>query len=245
MMQRDSRRDFLKKAATGTAAVTIGGDLPGFSARSYQRISGSNGTVRISVMGVNSRGRALAGNFARQPNCEVRNICDVDARAAQRCIENLAQIQDPPPKAYGDFRKSLESGEIDALVIAAPDHWHAPATLLAIQAGKHVYVEKPLSHNPREGELLMEAAGRYGRVIQMGSQRRSWPNVMAGINRLKEGVIGRVYFGKAWYANNRGPIGRGKVAPVPGRLGDTRYPGDQPGLQGRGIDELGRQELQR
>ena len=211
----NSRREFLKKTATGTAAVSIGGVLPGFSAGSYKRIAGANDKVRISVMGVNSRGRALARNFARQQNCEVRHICDVDSRASQKCIDSLAEIQEYKPSSYRDFRTSLASEEIDALVIAAPDHWHAPATLLAIQAGKHVYVEKPLSHNPREGELLTEAAGRYGRVIQMGSQRRSWPNVIEGIRKLRDGVIGRVYFGKAWYANNRGPIGKGKVVPVP------------------------------
>ncbi len=132
------------------------------------------------------------------------------------------------PIAFGDFRESLESDEIDALVIAAPDHWHAPATLLAIQAGKHVYVEKPLSHNPREGEILTKAAKSYGKVIQMGSQRRSWPNVMEGIQKLKDGAIGRVYFGKAWYANNRGPIGKGNVVPVPDWLDWDLWQGPAP-----------------
>jgi predicted dehydrogenase len=228
MINMNSRRDFLKKAATGTAAVTIGGVLPGFSARSYNRIAGSNELVRISVMGVNSRGRALADNFSKQDNCEVRHICDVDSRATQKCINSIAELQKIKPTPFGDFRESLESKEIDALVIAAPDHWHAPASLLAIQAGKHVYVEKPLSHNPREGEILTEAASRYGKLIQMGSQRRSWPNVMEGIQKLKNGAIGRIYFGKAWYANNRGPIGRGKVVPVPDWLDWDLWQGPAP-----------------
>lgn len=228
MKDINSRRDFLKKAATGTAAVTIGGVLPGFSARSYHRIAGSNGMVRVSVMGVNSRGRALAMNFAKQQNCEVRHICDVDSRAIDKCINSVSEIQQAKPEAYGDFRKSLESNEIDALVIAAPDHWHAPASLLAIQAGKHVYVEKPLSHNPQEGETLARAAQHYGKVIQMGSQRRSWPNVIEGIQKLKEGVIGRVYFGKAWYANNRGSIGIGQVVPVPAWLDWDLWQGPAP-----------------
>ncbi len=228
MNAKNSRRDFLKKAATGTAAISIGGVLPGFSAQSYNRIIGSNGMVRVSVMGVNSRGRALAMNFSKQNNCEVRHICDVDTRATEKCIESISEIQQLKPEAYGDFRKSLESDEIDALVIAAPDHWHAPATLLAIQAGKHVYVEKPLGHNPREGEILTKAALQYGKVIQMGSQRRSFPNVMEGIQKLKDGIIGRVYFGKAWYANNRGPIGKGKVVPVPDWLDWDLWQGPAP-----------------
>jgi predicted dehydrogenase len=228
MNAMNSRRDFLKKAATGTAAISIGGVLPGFSAQSYNRIVGSNGMVRVSVMGVNSRGRALAMNFSKQKNCEVRHICDVDTRATEKCIESVSEIQQLKPEGYGDFRKSLESDEIDALVIAAPDHWHAPATLLAIQAGKHVYVEKPLGHNPREGEILTKAALQYGKVIQMGSQRRSFPNVKEGIQKLKDGIIGRVYFGKAWYANNRGPIGRGKVVPVPDWLNWDLWQGPAP-----------------
>jgi predicted dehydrogenase len=179
-------------------------------------------------MGVNSRGSALAKNFARQKNCQVRHICDVDVNAAVRCVKELADIQPLKPEIFGDFRKSLESKEIDALVIAAPDHWHAPATLLALQAGKHVYVEKPLSHNPREGEILVQAAGRYGKVIQMGNQRRSWPHVIEAIKRLKEGVIGRVYFGKAWYANNRESIGTGQPVPVPEWLDWELWQGPAP-----------------
>jgi predicted dehydrogenase len=224
----NSRRDFLKKTATGTAAVTLGTVLPGLSARSYNRIAGSNETIRVSVMGVNSRGKSLAKKFAEQQNCEVRHICDVDSRAAEKCVNEVTEIQQLKPQVFRDIRKSLESKEIDALVIAAPDHWHAPASLLAMQAGKHVYVEKPLSHNPREGEILIEAAGRYGKVLQMGSQRRSWPNVIAAIEKIRSGAIGRVYFGRAWYANNRGPIGRGKKIPVPDWLDWELWQGPAP-----------------
>src|SRR5210317_285115 len=103
-------------------------------------------------------------------------------------------------KGYGDFRESLQDPDVDILIIAAPDHWHAPAALMAMQAGKHVYLEKPCSHNPAEGEILVEAAKKYGKKVQMGNQRRSWPNVVEGINALKSGAIGRVYFGKGWYA---------------------------------------------
>ena len=114
------------------------------------------------------------------------------------------------------------------MVIAAPDHWHAPASLMALQAGKHVYVEKPCSHNPKEGEILVEAAKKYGKVVQMGNQRRSWPNVIEGINALKNGAIGRVYFGKGWYSNNRGPIGIGKETAVPDWLDWNLWQGPAP-----------------
>jgi predicted dehydrogenase len=227
-MTTNTRRDFLKKSAAASAVLVAGGILPGFSARSYSRIPGSNGKIRISVMGVNSRGKALADNYASQPNSEVLHICDVDSRAREKCIASVNQIQGRQPQGVGDFRRSLESKNIDVMVIAAPDHWHAPAALLALQAGKHVYVEKPCSHNPAEGEMLIKAAGIYGKVIQMGNQRRSYPNVIKAIQELRDGTIGRPYLGKGWYTNNRGPIGIGKEVPVPDWLDWNLWQGPAP-----------------
>ena len=224
----NSRRNFIKNTTIGTAALTVGGVLPGFSAKSYSRIVGANNKILVSMMGVNSRGKALASNFARQENCDVAHICDVDSRAITNCMEAIKDKQTLVPQGFGDFRKSLESKDIDALVIAAPDHWHAPASLLALQAGKHVYVEKPCSHNPHEGEMLVEAAKRYGKVVQMGNQRRSWPKVVEGIQALKDGAIGRVYFGKGWYTNNRESIGIGKNIAVPEWLNWDLWQGPAP-----------------
>ena len=223
-----SRREFIKKSAAGSAALVAGGILPGFSAESYRRIPGSNERIRISVMGVNSRGKALAMNFARQENSEVAHICDVDSRAIETCQAAVRERQTLDPEGFKDIRSSLESKEIDALVIAAPDHWHAPASLLAMQAGKHVYVEKPCSHSPKEGEILMEAAKKYGKVVQMGTQRRSWPKVIEAIEALKNGVIGRPYFARGWYANNRGPVNIIKGAEVPGWLDWELWQGPAP-----------------
>lgn len=223
-----SRRTFVRNAALGTAALSVGGVLPGFSAGSYSRIIGANEKIVVSMMGVNSRGKALARNFAAQTNCEVAHICDVDSRAITACMEAIKDRQTVVPKSFIDFRKSLESKDIDALVIAAPDHWHAPATLLALQAGKHVYVEKPCSHNPHEGEILVAAAEKYHKIVQMGNQRRSWPNVFTAIEEIKKGIIGKVYFGKGWYTNNRGPIGTGKVVPVPEWLNWDLWQGPAP-----------------
>jgi predicted dehydrogenase len=192
----NSRRNFIKKAVAGTALFSVGGMLPGFSAESYRRIIGANEKIRASVMGVNSRGAALAQNFAWQNECDVIHICDVDSRVIEKCISSVQKIQDIKPEVFADFRKSLESKDVDLLVIASPDHWHAPAALLALQAGKHVYLEKPCSHNPREGEILVEAAARYKKSVQMGNQRRSWPNVIQAIEDLKGGIIGRPVFWK-------------------------------------------------
>lgn len=224
----NSRRGFIKKSIGTTAAISVGGVLPAFNALSYARIKGANDKIVVSMMGVNSRGKALAKNFSRQENCEVAHICDVDSRAITACAEAIKDRQTRIPKGFADFRKSLESKDIDALVIAAPDHWHAPASLLAMQAGKHVYVEKPCSHNPREGEMLVEATKRYGKVVQMGNQRRSWPNVVEGINAIKSGAIGRVYFGKGWYTNNRQSIGIGNKVSVPEWLNWNMWQGPAP-----------------
>ena len=224
----NSRRDFIKKTGTVSSAMAFGGVLPIFNAKSYSRIKGANDRINISVMGVNSRGNALAQNFAIQNNCDVIHVCDVDTRAITKCLISLKDKQSFTAESFVDFRKSLENKDLDIMVIAAPDHWHAPASLLSMQAGKHVYVEKPCSHNPNEGEILIEAAERYGKVIQMGNQRRSWPNVIEGINALKNGVIGNVYFGKGWYANNRESIGIGKYTAVPDWLNWDLWQGPAP-----------------
>ena len=224
----NSRRDFIKKTATVSSAMAFGGVLPIFNAKSYSRIKGANDRINISVMGVNSRGNALAQNFAIQNNCDVIHVCDVDTRAITKCLISLKDKQSFTAESFIDFRKSLENRDLDIMAIAAPDHWHAPASLLSMQAGKHVYVEKPCSHNPNEGEILIKAAERYGKVIQMGNQRRSWPNVIEGINAIKNGAIGNVYFGKGWYANNRESIGIGKHTAVPDWLNWDLWQGPAP-----------------
>ena len=227
-MMTKSRREFIKKTSAASVAVTVGAALPAFSAKSYSRILGANEKLNVSVMGVNSRGKALAANFAQQKDCNVLHICDVDNRAIEKCQKEVASVQDIKTKGFGDFRESLEDKDIDAMVIATPDHWHAPAALIAMQAGKHVYLEKPSSHNPSEGEILIKAASRYNRAVQLGNQRRSFPAVVQGMNELKDGVIGRAYFGKGWYANNRGPIGVGKEVAVPEWLDWDLWQGPAP-----------------
>jgi len=227
-MKSSSRRDFIKKSVGISVAVAAGNLIPEYSALSYSRIKGANERIRVSVMGVNSRGAALAQSFASQDNCDVLHICDVDTRAIAKWIGELGKVRQIKVKDFRDFRKSLESKDIDALVIAAPDHWHAPASLLALQAGKHVYVEKPCSHNPAEGEMLVRAARQYGKSVQMGSQRRSYPNVITAVQELKNGIIGRAYFGRGWYTNTRGPIGVGKEAVVPEWLDWNLWQGPAP-----------------
>jgi predicted dehydrogenase len=223
-----TRRAFIKKVSASTAAVTIGAVLPGFAAQSYRNIIGANERIRAASMGVNSRGLAVASNFAAQKDSEVVYVCDVDSRAADKCIGAVEKIQKSRPKAAPDFRRALEDKNLDVLIVTAPDHWHAPAAILACAAGKHVYLEKPCSHNPAEGEMVVQAAAKYKRVVQMGNQRRSWPNVIAAIKELQSGVIGRPYFAKTWYTNNRPSIGKGKEVAVPAWLDYELWQGPAP-----------------
>ena len=223
-----TRRDFIKKAVAGTAACTLGGVLPGFSAKSYAGVVGANNKIRVGAIGVNSRGTALASNFAKQQECEIAYVCDVDSRAIVKCINAVEKAAGYRPKEQKDIRKLLEAKDLDAVIVATPDHWHAPAALLAMKAGKHVYLEKPCSYAPEEGELLIRAAAKYKRILQMGNQRRSWPNVREGIQALKDGVIGAVHYGKSWYTNNRPSIGIGKQTVAPDWLDWELWQGPAP-----------------
>ena len=225
---KNTRRTFIKKASSGAFALSLGGMLPAFSAKSYQNILGANEKIRVACMGVNSRGLAVGKNFAHQKNCEVLHVCDVDSRAADICIDAIGKIQSNKPRATPDFRNALEDKNLDALIVTAPDHWHAPAALLACSAGKHVYLEKPCSHNPNEGEMLVKSAEKHKRVLQMGNQRRSWPNVAGAIAELHAGVIGRPYFAKTWYTNNRASIGIGNETAVPEWLNYDLWQGPAP-----------------
>ncbi|MEM9672713.1 MAG: Gfo/Idh/MocA family protein [Cyclobacteriaceae bacterium] len=219
------RRDFLKQ----TTAASTGAVLFTPQPFSIFRKGLPNEKIVVAIMGTNSRGAALSRGFASLPQAEVAYICDVDDAAIAKGVEAATKAgQKNAPKGIKDFREALDDPALDALVIASPDHWHAPASIMALQAGKHVYVEKPCSHNPREGEMLVEAAKRYGKVVQMGNQRRSWPLVVEGIQALKDGVIGRPYYARAWYANTRESIGKGKPAPVPAGLDYELWQGPAP-----------------
>jgi predicted dehydrogenase len=158
-------------------------------------------------------------------------VCDVDVRAMDKCVAAIEKVQGKKPKAEGDFRKALEDPQLDLLIVTAPDHWHAPAALLAVSAGKHVYLEKPCSHNPNEGEMLVKSAAKHNKLLQMGNQRRSWPNVIAAMGELKAGAIGRPYYAKTWYTNNRESIGIGKTAEVPSWLNYDLWQGPAPRKQ--------------
>ncbi len=216
-----TRREFVKTAATGAAAAAMFSTVP-------SKVLGANDKLRVAVMGTRSRGRALYTEFAKSPHTEVAYVCDVDSRVIEKSVKDLDEMQGKKPKGVEDFREALDDKDVDILAIAAPDHWHAPAALLGMKAGKHIYVEKPCGHNPHEGELLVAAQKKYNKVVQMGNQQRSSIQTIQALKELKEGIIGRPYYAKAWYTSNRGPIGNGKIAPVPEWLNWELWQGPAP-----------------
>src|SRR5574340_1222315 len=171
--------------------------------------------VTIGIMGVRGRGRALTGAFAAMPDVNIAYLCDVDQGVTGRAVKEIENARRPPAKFVGDFRRILEDKSVDALVIATPDHWHAPATIMACGAGKDVYVEKPASHNLREGRLMVQAARRNRRIVQLGTQGRSHAATMEAMAFIRSGKIGKVLMAKAFDVQLRQDIGRKPDAPVP------------------------------
>jgi len=229
-----NRRDFLKQAGAAGLGLGLASHL-GSDANaaapagvSAPRSIGPNDTLRVAVIGTNGRGLAHVECLTNLPGVELVYICDVDDRAIATGVKTALKWQKTEPKGLKDFRKALEDKSLDAVTIATPDHWHAPMAILALAAGKHVYLEKPCSQNPYEGELLIRAVGKYQRVLQMGNQRRSFPNMQQAVREIHDGIVGRAYFGRAWYDNRRASIGHGKAAPVPAWLDYDLWQGPAP-----------------
>jgi predicted dehydrogenase len=198
-----TRREFL-----ATSALTL-------SAASYNRAADNpNEKVRVAIMGLRVRGKQLAPGFAAAPNTEITHLVDPDPSMVKPVLEVLKKTENEL-KAETDIRKVLEDKSITAIVVSAPDHWHALATVWAAERGKHVYVEKPVSHNLVEGRRMVQAARKYKVVIQAGTQRRSQPSVVAAREYVQSGKLGKVAFARAWIAGNRPNIGYAKPEPVP------------------------------
>jgi predicted dehydrogenase len=222
-----NRREFIDALAVGAAGLAIRAN-----AKSYGQILGSNHRVNFAVIGLNSRGYAhLSALQANKDSAGIAYVCDVDSNTLDKFAAETKQAMGTAPQAEKDFRKILEQKDVDAVSIASPDHWHTPMAIDALQAGKHVYVEKPCSHNPAEGALLVEAQKKYGKVVQMGTQQRSSPHTIEIVEKIHRGLIGRAYYGKAWYSNTRKSIGFGKPAPVPPQLDWELWQGPAPRQQ--------------
>jgi len=199
-MHPPHRRDFLRAAAASASslsALTAAGaaDKP-------------NEKVRLAFVGVHARGRDLLKGFAALDDVEIAYICDPDAASVDEALKVAQGAKKRTPQVEKYMRRVFQDKDVDAVVVATPDHWHALATVWACQARKHVYVEKPISHNVVEGRRMVEAARRYERVVQVGTQRRSGPHFQSAAEFVRSGKLGKVPFAQAWIAGDRKGIGR-------------------------------------
>ena len=216
------RRQFLSRTSAIGAGIAVSGWTQSLAAAKT-----ASDTLIVGVMGL-GRGLGHVQALLQIPGVEIAYICDVDTKRIDNALKTIGEKTDKRPQTTQDFRKILDDGAVDALFIATCNHWHAPATIEACNAGKHVYVEKPGSHNPYESELMVQAARKHNRTVQMGNQRRSWPGVIEGIQKLQDGAIGRVTYARCWYTNQRGDIGHGEQVPVPDHLDYSMWQGPAP-----------------
>ena len=221
-MNNASRRQFLKQTGLNVAGAAALG-VP-----TLTRAAGANEKIVLGVIGPGGMGMNLLQSFASQKDAAIAYVCDPDANRMNAAAKEAEKLTGQAPKAVKDLRRILEDKAVDAVIIATPDHWHAPATILACDAGKHVYVEKPASHNIREGRLMIEAARRNKRVVQVGTQSRSTEHVMKAMELLRNGAIGEVLVSKAWNSQLRSSIGRAQPSPPPPALDYDLWVGPAP-----------------
>jgi predicted dehydrogenase len=212
MQREQDRRLFLTAMSSWGLGMSALANMP----LQAEESKSANEKIVIGIMGIRqgSRGSALAEAFMAA-GAEVAYVCDVDKRTHAGTLAFIEQKQKKKPEAVLDVRKILDDRAVDVLVCAAPNHWHAPATIMGCKAGKHVYVEKPCSQTPEEGELAIQAAREHKRIVQMGSQRRSWPAIQEAMQKIHAGELGRALYARTWYNNARPSIKHGQTTAPP------------------------------
>ena len=224
-----NRRDFMRNLTFSAVGVGFAGVAQGFTAKSYNRIMGANDRLNVALMGCGRRVSAYYDALKnKNNNVDLAYICDVMKKQREKVGKDLSGKVEGNAKLVADIHDVWNDKSVDAIFNATPDHWHAPGTWMAMQAGKHVYIEKPCSHNPREGELLVAFQQKYGKVIQMGNQQRSAKESQEIIGEIHKGVIGDVYKALAFYSNSRGAVPIEKKAPIPDGLDWELWQGPAP-----------------
>ena len=223
-MSHSPRRAFLGQMSAGLVAASALTQLAPL------RAAGANTRKRIGLIGCGGRGTGVATTFSKLDDAQIVWCCDPDAARVDAAATKLTVPGLDKPQTTADLRKVLDDRTVDAVIIATPDHWHAPATLLALAAGKHVYVEKPCSHNIREGRLMVEAARRAKLVVQHGTQSRNGPHVIRALELLRDGAIGEVLVSKAWNTQRRRNIGHAQPSAPPAGLDYDLWLGPVPEL---------------
>ena len=215
-MSEPSRRTFLGAAGLLAMSGRIASAVP------------ASERVRVAVIGLRSRGTDHANLFARDPNAEVVAVCDIDDAMFEKPVKAVEKITGKAPRTEKDFRRLLDDKEIDAITVATPDHWHALIAVMGCQAGKDVYCEKPISHNVVEGRRMVEAARKYNRIVQTGTQRRSAAFARDAIAYVQSGALGKIGMARAWIHQRREPIGHGTPEPVPPGIDYAMWQGPAP-----------------
>ncbi|MDP4214097.1 MAG: Gfo/Idh/MocA family oxidoreductase [Bacteroidota bacterium] len=226
MEHNNSRRDFIKKTALAGAGLTIGG--MGFSAKSYAAIPGANDRITVAVIGIHGQGRTHINSWCAlktSRNVRLKTLCDADEQWFASRAKIVTDKTGETPLTEWDMRKVFDDKEIDAVSMAIPNHWHALGTVWACQAGKHVYIEKPASHDIWEGRKMIEAARKYNRRVQVGFQNRSIANVMEAMQFLHDGGIGDVFMARGLCIKPRDSFGISKDSAPPATLHYDRWLG--------------------
>ncbi len=223
------RREFIKNSLLGATGITIGG--MGFSAKSYASIIGSNERINLAVIGIRNQGLVHINSWCSikdSHNVVIKTICDADEELFESRSKTIYEKTGQRPVTEWDMLKVFDDKDIDAVSIVTPNHWHALATIWACQAGKHVYVEKPVSHNIREGRKMIEAARKYDRIMQVGLNNRSSANVIEAIKFLHKGGIGELFMARALCFKARDSYGISKDGEPPATLHYDRWLGPAP-----------------
>ncbi len=215
-----NRRQFLQDTALFVGAAALSAPAVGAAA--------ADAKIVLGIIGPGGMGTNHLRAFAGYDDVAIAHVCDPDAGRLARAAGETEKLTGKAPRADKDMRRMYEDKAVDAVVIAAPDHWHVPASLLALEAGKHVYVEKPCSHNVREGRMLVEAARRAGRIVQIGTQSRSSEPVRRAMQLLHEGAIGEILVAKAWNSQLRANIGHAAPTTPPQELDYDLWVGPAP-----------------
>lgn len=209
------RRDFIVRSGLATAGLAAMGPMSLSSNKVMKNALGANDRINLAVIGIHGRGQSHISNFGGMKNVRIKTLCDVDEKLFAERVKMAEEKQGSKPGTEFDLRRVFDDPEIDAVSFATPNHWHALGTIWACQAGKHVYCEKPASHNIWEGRKMVEAARRYSRLVQVGFQNRSRSNTNAAMKFLHEGGIGEVYMARGLCFKPRGDIGNPPNQPVP------------------------------
>jgi predicted dehydrogenase len=205
-MRGVNRRTFLASAGSGATALALG---------SGARAAGPNDKINVATVGIRGRGQSHYDAFSKNKDTTVVALCDIDSRLFGSAAKKVEDRQGKAPQLVGDLRRLMDDKSIDVITIATPNHWHALAAVWACQAGKDVYVEKPVSHNVSEGRKIVDAARKYGRIVQAGTQSRSSAAVREGMEYLRSGQLGKVYLARGLCFKPRGSIGHKADESVP------------------------------